>query len=46
MVPGYYWKLTVPELRALVPTDAERIMAAARRRKLGRLRGLRLPFTY
>lgn len=36
MVTGYYWKLTEAELRALVPADAERIMAAARKRKPGR----------
>jgi len=33
----YYWKLTEPELRALVsPDDAERILAAAKRRRPGR----------
>lgn len=34
---GYYWKLTEAELRALIPAaDAERILAAARKRKPGR----------
>lgn len=36
MVTGYYWKLTEAELRALVPTDANRIMAAAAKRKPGK----------
>jgi hypothetical protein len=32
----YYWKLTETELRALVPADAERILAAAAKRKPGK----------